>query len=256
MPDTSDVVLSYAEMSAIASENPDIMRHYELTSRINELTRLKNHYLQTKTETRQSIEYNRDRVKMLEDDIENIAKDLRRRTDTKGDKFRIVIGKKTYTKRTDAGPALEKALGAVRGLDPVVVGEFAGFTITGQRSIDNRDVVLAAHGAYAHKCATPTLGSLEATIRNMDDKHKGTSQYIAKLKKQTVELEAEYQKPFTHEEELAQITEERDSIALSLKADAPPTGDADVDVDDADIDALMDDHDIDTDMGDTVRGTR
>jgi N12 class adenine-specific DNA methylase len=252
MPDTSDVVLSYAEMSAIASENPDIMRHYELTSRINELTRLKNHYLQTKTETRQSIEYNRDRVKMLEDDIENIAKDLRRRTDTKGDKFRIVIGKKTYTKRTDAGPALEKALGAVHGLDPVVVGEFAGFTITGKRSIDKRDVMLAAHGAYTHKCATPTLGSLEATIRNMDDKHKDISQYIAKLKKQTVELEAEYQKPFAHEEELAQITEERDSIALSLKADAPPTGGADVD--DLAMDADIDDYDIDTDIGDTVRG--
>src|SRR5690606_6276140 len=64
--------------------------------------------------------------------IAALEKDIRRRKDTKGDKFAMVVNGKTFTQREEAGKALHAASVRVmkeRPREHPKVGTFAGFDL-------------------------------------------------------------------------------------------------------------------------------
>src|SRR5690606_10797680 len=111
--DVGEMVLTAAEVSAIASGNPLIREHVEVTNEVRRLEALEAAYRNNQIHMQAQVSALEASIPNLRRQIAALEKDIRRRKDTKGDKFAMVVNGKSYTEREDAGKALQAASIAV-----------------------------------------------------------------------------------------------------------------------------------------------
>lgn len=127
--------LSAAEAKAISSGNPLLLEHSTLTNEVARLRRLQRAHERNESmlvHTRRTSEQNIDR---LQGDITALEQAVPLVTDLSGDHFRITIGQRTYTSRSDAAHALAEWMrtsglqyaNAYRSQEYGVVGQISGF---------------------------------------------------------------------------------------------------------------------------------
>lgn len=129
--DTGEVTLSAAEVKALASGSPLILEQVQLDTEIKKLESLYRSHLSSVANAKELYRWDLGQIATLNTMIANGKKDVQARTDAYQDgKFKITIGKKTYTEKKDAGTAMMTAALSKATEDGYTsIGEFAGFQI-------------------------------------------------------------------------------------------------------------------------------
>ena len=134
MEDVDMAALSYAEIKALASGNPQIKEKMDLEVEVSKLQILKQTFLSQKYELENKIKsgYPR-RIKEMERRIECYEQDIateKENTPTLKDSFPVMqIWDKTYTEKKEAGKALVEACQCMKSPDEIQIGSYRGFSL-------------------------------------------------------------------------------------------------------------------------------
>lgn len=107
MDDVDEMVLTAAEIMALASDNPLVMEKVTLENELSKLYLLQSAHKDAQFAVQRNIADIEQTIKWRRKEAEAIEKDVARRQETKGDKFRITIRGKEYAERKKAGEVLE-----------------------------------------------------------------------------------------------------------------------------------------------------
>jgi N12 class adenine-specific DNA methylase/SAM-dependent methyltransferase len=134
----TEVVLSYAEIKAVATGNPLIREHAEVAAEVVRLTRLATNHARTQHTLPKRIRGLEQRVATLDATAERLARHDARRVDTRGDRFAYTTPDgQPFTDRTTAGTWLRDTLGRLpTGPEPwMPVGSLSGLDWEAQRRL-------------------------------------------------------------------------------------------------------------------------
>lgn len=203
-----DLALSAAEISAIASDNPLIMEQFEVSEKIANLENLERAHTKEVAQAKQRIVKAQQEIVRDEEYLERYRSDLASRQDTAGDKFRIVLGGKTYTERKAAGEALVAiAKKALNVSDPTEsntkIGSFAGFDLY---VTSKGDMLLRGKAQYRGtvnmQSAAGTITALENIPRRLENMIAATETRLNENRASLSKLEQTINTPFARAEEL------------------------------------------------------
>ena len=203
-----DLALSAAEISAIASDNPLIMEQFEVSEKIANLENLERAHTKEVAQAKQRIVKAQQEIASDEEYLGRFKTDLASRQDTAGDKFRIILGGKTYTERKAAGEALVAlAQKALNVSDPTEsntkVGSFAGFDLY---VTSKGDMLLRGKAQYRGtvnmQSAAGTITALENIPRRLEGMISATETRLSENRASLSKLEQTINTPFARAEEL------------------------------------------------------
>ena len=210
--DIDETALSYAEIKALASGNPLIKEKMGLDIEVSRLQLLKGSYLSQKYELEDSvISYYPKEIKQLSERMDGyMADDARVRENTPpGDAFvPMTLHGAQYDEKKEAGTALIEACKGMKSPDPVLVGEYKGFSMILSFDTFSHDWKLTLQGTLSH---TITLGTdvfgniqrIDNALNDLKDKADMCKNKLDTLKQQMETARIEAEKPFVHEEELS-----------------------------------------------------
>jgi TolA-binding protein len=211
--DLDSPALTYAEVKAIASGNPLVMEKAKVDAEVMRLSRLRSEHSESQYGTRSRLRMAGEDVARLERQLAAAEQDLGVRLDTQGEKFRMVVGTKSYTERAEAGAALVYLAADHRDdhlagrAGTVVLGELAGFKLE-YRSTWPDKVILRGAGEYpANISASPvgSISSLEHAARSIEEQVTRFRDELARCRTHLAELTALTGKVFEHEERYREL---------------------------------------------------
>jgi N12 class adenine-specific DNA methylase len=246
--DVDAVELSFAEIKAIASGNPKVREKAGVDADLARLERLRRSHRDEQFTIRQQLELLPKGIAGQEAGLTAIAADVERLVETRGDKFAIVIGGKTFAKRPEAQAALKtraeayfKKLAAAAGeLVPAeTIGQFAGLELQLVQvgtSIATLDLALAGERLYATEVDLTTtdkglLATVEALPEHVKKRAESGLQQLEQSRKKLEETRELAGRPFEHEAKYAELLQRSDALAKELEEDGKKAAPAE-DVDD------------------------
>jgi hypothetical protein len=129
--DISKTALSMAEIKALASGDPEIMQMIAVENELSKLDSVHTAWLRNRQLMQMKLKGHRQQRLRLEGQITELQEALRIREKNARDDFSMQVLGKHYTKRKDAGAALNRAF-LQYGRAAEVVGSFSGFTLRAQ----------------------------------------------------------------------------------------------------------------------------
>jgi len=207
--DVDETVLSYAEIKALATGNPYIKEKIDVDNEVARLTLLKTAYNNHKYKMEDNfkskypilIEEARQRTN-------NIKKDIEIRDQNKKEEFEIIISNKAYDNREDAGAIIKVLSDNVVSTEDKQIGKFNGFDLfIKKKHLSFNELILKGNSTYTIELGDSPHGNM---VR-LENVMKGLELYIDKLEDKIVEYsrnmeesKSEFEKPFEHEELLAE----------------------------------------------------
>lgn len=220
--DTGEVVLSAAEAMAVATGSPLIIEQVKLENEIKKLESLQRAHSQAVADAMGSLAKNQTEAKQLEGYIEKAGQDIKRRTNAWQEKtFSLTIGKKVYTDRKEAGPALMKAAEkAAVGTGYTTIGSFAGFDLRVVKTAEGIQAMLSGAQGYTFKtypgnlpymikAMCDTAGGIDTSKRLWENRLERTREDIAEQKKLL-------DKPFDKEQRLREARKRYREVMAEL----------------------------------------
>lgn len=217
--DLDSPALTYAEVKAIASGNPLVIEKAKVDAEVMRLSRLRAEHAESQFSTRSRARMLEQDVPRLERQLAGLEEDLSHRVDTHGDKFRIVVDGKPFAERTKAGEALVYLVGGeVRGLQPRIVGELAGFKIEFRPTLPDTLTLQGALGYPAKISASPVgiIASLEHAARSIEERIAAKRSDLEQTKKNLAEITAHVGKPFEHEKRYRELVARQAELVEKL----------------------------------------
>ena len=208
--DMDETALSYAEIKALCAGNPLIKEKMDLDIEVSKLKLLRANYqsqqYQLEDNIRRHFPTQLAQFKTVLDGYDADIKiaDAHPYPD---DEFpTMVIGQTRYLERDAAGEAIMRYCSYVSGLEPVVIGEYRGFTMSLTLEDFGRDYILTLRGTLAHRVelgrdARGNTIRIENAIRSMPDRRKEIQVAYDNLQLQMEQAQEELGKPFPQEEE-------------------------------------------------------
>jgi N12 class adenine-specific DNA methylase len=218
--DLDSPALTYAEVKAIASGNPLVIEKARVDAEVMRLSRLRSEHSESQYGTRSRLRQAGEEVARLERQVVAMAQDLAARVDTQGDKFRMVVGQKTYTERAEAGAALVYLAAEHRDdhlagrTGTVGLGELAGFKLE-YRSTRPDKVTLRGAAEYTANISPSPVGSissLEHTARSIDEQAMRCREELTRCQTNVAELNALTDKVFEHEERYRELLQRQGEL--------------------------------------------
>ncbi len=216
--DIDDTTLTYAEVKAIAADNPKIKRKMEIEQRLGQLSVLEREYRNNRYFLQSKVQHIPEGIKKLVEDIENIKADIRLRDTHKGEQIRL--GKNYYEERAEAGKIL---LGAVQTDEYVgkVIGIIQGFKIVPQRRNTFGGVVnlVGEKFSYGVQLGDSDYGAiikLENTLGGLEARIKNKQVEITTSEKEMENAKAAVDVPFEQAEEMESLQNELSAIEAEL----------------------------------------
>ena len=255
--DIDETALSYAEIKALCSGNPEIKEKMDLDVAVARLKLLKaNHLSQRYTLEDQIIKEFPQQISSFEQRIEDCQADMARlseNTHPNEDGFSpMVVEGTTFTEKKAAGSAILAACQNMTSPAAVPLGQYRGFSMELSFDTLSREYKVSLIGSLTHTAALGT--DIFGNIQRLDNLLEGIESHLhdaeAKLENVKVQLEnakAEVTKPFPQEEELKQKMARLDELNISLNLDKRENeivdGDREEDSDIADSKASRSDRD-------------
>ena len=229
--DIDETALSYAEIKALCSGNPEIKEKMDLDVAVAKLKLLKANHLSQKyaLEDRIIKDFPK-QISTLEQRIEGFKADmdrLKENTQPNEDGFSpMVIEGQTYTEKKAAGSAILEACHNMASPDAIPLGQYRGFELELYFETFSKEYRLTMKGALSHTVSLGTdvfgnvqrmdnmLGSFEDLMHNAE----------AQLQNVRVQLENakhDVELPFPQEEELRTKSARLDELNISLNMDRP-----------------------------------
>jgi len=152
-------------------------------------------------------------VARLERQVAAMERDKATCVDTQGEKFRMVVGQKTYTERAEAGAALVYLAAEHRDdhlagrAGTVVLGELAGFKLEYRSTWPDKVTLRGAAEHVANISPSPigSISSLEHAARSIEEHVLRLRDELARCRMNLAELTALTGKIFEHEERYREL---------------------------------------------------
>ena len=224
--DVDDTALSYAEVKALASGNPEIREKMELDVEVEKLKVLKKNYLDSRYRLEKKVEQEYPaRIKEARQHAADCEKDLPSAKELTGrgkEHFSMEILGRAYDARTEAGSALIAACHALKGENgDTKIGHYGEFEVWGAYRFFGNDyaVSLKRNGIYKTELGSDPVGNIRRihnALERIENDIAETKERIAAIESQSGMAKAELSKPFDREEELERKTERLNELNLRL----------------------------------------
>ena len=227
MQEIDDVVLSYNEIKALATGNPQIIERANLETEVNKLKMLRASFLSQKYELEDKVlKYYPQQIQQYEERIAGTTADIARRDkNTQGDGFPPMNVKgMTYTEKAQAGQALLDACSKMESTEPVSIGSYRGFGMELSYEAFSKEYQVSLKGALTHRVplGTDVFGNitrLDNALNGLEQRLESNRETLERTKEQMVVAQAESEKPFPREQELREKSQRLAELTKLLKLD-------------------------------------
>lgn len=222
--------LTAAQIAAIASGNPDVLRKVELEEEVGQLERSERRHRQAQIRLDEDAREMVSRRAMHESNIEKLQVDVETlraaTTDEKGQKregFQAEVQGKEYSKRSEASAALERAFSSSQAGDRL--GTYKGFPIVSHEdfafgSLFRSMYLVGDYDHYQVNYATTDgiFTSMDASLRNIEKLIVSNQEQIRVLDTNGEKITQEIGKPFKDAERLKELRDELVAVEKRLRA--------------------------------------
>ena len=237
--DVDEMVLTYSEMQAIASGNPMIKEKIQLDNDVAMLKTLEAEHkksiykmqeLAEKTLPKQITHYS----ELLAKSKSDMSKYQEQQALNK--EFEMTIGGVRYDKRENAGEQIAVAMAKCTATgEPIELGTYRGFKVTIERNPSantffelDTPCIAVLHGELTYSCDVATdngVGNVRR-IENLagiqiNQKVSTLEEQLDSASKNLNEAKSNMNKPFEHEQELAEKTKRLEYVNTQLSGNSP-----------------------------------
>ena len=227
MEDVDERALNYAEIKALATNNPLIIEKTELEAKTSKLKLLKQNYLSQKYELEEMTQRKYpQQIKEYKERIENLQEDkeyLQENTRPNADNFSpMTIENQIYTEKAKAGEKILELCKKVKDTKEFYIGEYRGFKIYLEFNTFEKvfQVVSKHKQTYRATLGIDKIGVISRINNSLD----AVDKMIENNKEQLKNLELQYKnaqeslsKPFAQEKELQESTDRLKEVNKMLK---------------------------------------
>lgn len=143
--DIGDQAMSYAEVKALATGDPDMLERAKTDAALTKLQRLERAHARQQVNMRAELKRYDQAIPQWSADADAIDTAIAQRTDTRGDAFAATVGGQSYADRPKAGEAIVAALDDVNrrvgysyNPEPQIIGQIGGHNLAVTIGYDNR----------------------------------------------------------------------------------------------------------------------
>jgi hypothetical protein len=221
--DIEGMVLTYAEVKALASGNPLVIEKFKVDTEVKRLQTLQSQHRHEKYRMESEISRLLSHIASVRDNVSALESDLASRAIP--EKFRMTVDGVVYTERKDAGNAILRQTLYLKGRSAwEEIGSFAGFPLF-VRSVEgylSQYIVakgLAEHSGTVSDSELGTIASLEYALKNIENRLSERRKALAEAEKRLEGLRNELTKDFPYEETLKSLQHKQYEIDKQLDLD-------------------------------------
>jgi len=227
--DIDETALSYAEIKALCAGDERIKEKMDLDMDVAKLKLMKaNHQSQQfRLEDNllkyfpEEIERNKGFIKGLETDMATLEAHPHPKDGFAG----MVVRGDSLTDKDNAGAAILEACKEIKGLEPMEIGSYRGFTMSLSVEGFGQDFILTLKGQMTHrvtlgKDARGNLIRIDNALSDMPKRLQNVHAQLDNLHSQMEAAKAEIGKPFPQEKELAQKSARLAELNVLLDIDS------------------------------------
>jgi N12 class adenine-specific DNA methylase len=237
--DIDEATLNYAQIKAVASDNPLVQRKFEIDSEVTRLGSIRSDYINQQHSMEDEVEITLPKqIQSLKNAVQNYAKDVEfaNANPLPNDEFRIEIGGQIYEKKIDAIKAIFSYESILKGNELTDIGSYRGFRLLASKEyVGNVSTLrLSAKNnlAYSiklnHYEGSTNMTRLQNTIENgIKEKIKEAQKNIEDLQKRLETAKEEIKQEFPREAEYQLLLKEQAEINAKLTISDKPNSDKD-----------------------------
>jgi hypothetical protein len=230
--DVDEQELSYAEIKALCAGNPHIKEKMNLDIDVAKLKLLKSEHQNTHYRLQDDLLKNfPQRIETAKGHIEGFKADMARLESnthrTEESISPMTIGDKVYTDRGEAGAALLEVCKGITTTEQTKIGSYRGFDMLISFDMFNKEFKCDMKGSMTHTAmlGNDSFGNI-TRINNAFDKIpqrlQSSEVQLQMLYEQVENAKTELQRPFPHEQELADKTARLAELDTMLNMDENP----------------------------------
>lgn len=237
--DIGDTAMSYGEIKALATGNPDLLEKAKTDTELTKLDRLERTFNRTQTNLKSDIQTQTRSAQVWESYAAQYDAAIPKRTDTRGEKFTMKVGYSDFNKRQDAADALRLRMRGVFDQDrwgeapERDLGTVGGFTVTGQVTPTpggGRDLIVRFAGVPGEVTRIPTnelylegfgvITRLESALEAFEAKRDRLLNSAAEARIEVGRMEERVGAGFPRAAELAALRVRSQRINMKIERDA------------------------------------
>ena len=218
--DIDETVLNFAEIKAVASENPLIMEKIQVDNEVARLRILKAAHEGKRFALQDAVTFQYlKRIQSLEKELQLLQKDLERRNQAMEVQpgFAITLQGKVYEKHKEAGEVLRGIIEGVTAFTRHEVGMYKGFQVSVQNDMLGPILFLQGEKEYSVELKSSDSGNMvriENRLNALDKAVEDVQKEIKTCENEIKNAKQEYEKPFPYEELL------KENITRQMEIDA------------------------------------
>ena len=218
--DIDETVLNFAEIKAVASENPLIMEKIQVDNEVTRLRILKAAHEGKRFALQDAVTFQYPkRIQSLEKELQLLQKDLERRNQAMEVQpgFAITLQGKVYEKHKEAGEVLRGIIEGVTAFTRHEVGMYKGFQVSVQNDMLGPILFLQGEKEYSVELKSSDSGNMvriENRLNALDKAVEDVQKEIKTCENEIKNAKQEYEKPFPYEELL------KENITRQMEIDA------------------------------------
>ena len=224
--DIDEQALSYAEVKALAVDNPYIMEKMTLDVEVARLKLVKANYLSQKYALEDKVlKYFPSEIRYMTERAQGYAADIAVYEQSKTDDFPgMTLQNQQYTEKKDAGTELIGICKSMTNPEQREIGMYRGFTLLLQYDTIAKTFRLTMKGTVSHTIdlGADVLGNIqrmENALSKLPERLDACNKSIRELQAQMENAKQEIQKPFGQEQELAEKTKRLATLDALLSID-------------------------------------
>ena len=227
--DIDETALSYAEIKALCSGNPQIKEKMDLDIEVQKLKLLRSNHMSQRYALEDKLIHSFPmQIASTRQMIDGLRSDmvlLKENTRPNKDGFSpMVINGHAFTEKKAAGTALLDACNTMTGTDPVSLGSYRGFQMTLCFDSFEKLFKVSMQGALTYKVGlgTDVFGNIQRMENLLESMPTRQIEYKEKLKNLEIQVEnakQEVAKPFPREAELKEKSARLDQLNILLNMD-------------------------------------
>ena len=227
--DIDETALSYAEIKALCSGNPQIKEKMDLDIEVQKLKLLRSNHMSQRYALEDKLIHSFPmQIASTRQMIDGLRSDmvlLKENTHPNEDGFSpMMIDGRTFTEKKAAGTALLDACNTMTGTGPVPLGSYRGFQMTLCFDSFEKLFKISLQGALTYKVSlgTDVFGNIQRIDNLLESMPTQQIEYKEKLKNLEIQVEnakQEVAKPFSREAELKEKSARLDHLNILLNMD-------------------------------------
>lgn len=218
--DIDETVLNFAEIKAVASENPLIMEKIQVDNEVARLRILKTAHEGKRFALQDAVTFQYPkRIQSLKKELQALQKDLECRNQAMEVQpgFAITLQGNVYEKHKEAGEILRAIVDSVTAFTEHEVGTYKGFPLFVEKNMTEQILYIRGESDYMVELKESDSGNmvrLENRLNALDKTIEEVQRKIKICENEIKNAKQEYEKPFPYEELL------KENITRQMEIDA------------------------------------